>query len=76
MWRRSDCMNCEALKNKRTERELTRREAAAQLGITEQTLYLLETESEKVTTTEILGKLADFYGVTTDFILGREDGAV
>lgn len=56
----------------RTGANLSRRAVANSLGITEATLYNLETDCESNPTSIVLRKLADFYNVSTDYILGRE----
>lgn len=60
------------LRELREERGLTRIAVALKLGVTEQTVT--NYEDGKAPSVANLMKLADFYGVTTDFILGREKG--
>ena len=64
------------MKNKfRTARQLKKLkviEAAELLGISQPTLSAWET-GNKVPSVEGLEKMADLYGVTTDFLLGRTD---
>ncbi len=64
------------MKNKfRTARQLKKLkviEAAELLGISQPTLSAWET-GNKAPSVEGLGKMADLYGVTTDFLLGRTD---
>ena len=67
---REDCM-ISAAKKIREQRGLTRREVAIAVGLTEQTVYNFEEDPEKAITRNIV-KIADYYGVTTDELLGRE----
>ena len=64
------------MKNKfRTARQLKKLkviEAAELLGISQPTLSAWET-GNKAPSVEGVGKMADLYGVTTDFLLGRTD---
>lgn len=64
------------MKNKfRTARQLKKLkviEAAELLGISQPTLSAWET-GNKAPSVEGLGKMADLYGVTTDYLLGRTD---
>ena len=64
------------MKNKfRTARQLKKLkviEAAELLGISQPTLSAWET-GNKAPSVEVLEKMADLYGVTTDFLLGRTD---
>ena len=64
------------MKNKfRTARQLKKLkaiEAAELLGISQPTLSAWET-GNKVPSVEGLEKMADLYGVTTDFLLGRSE---
>lgn len=67
------------MKNKfRTARQLKKLkviEAAELLGISQPTLSAWET-GNKAPSVEGLGKMADLYGVTTDFLLGRTDSTL
>jgi transcriptional regulator with XRE-family HTH domain len=65
-------MNSELLKNMREARTLTRREVASELGVTEQTIYVLETDENSNPTSKVLNGLAEFYNCSVDCILGRE----
>ena len=64
------------MKNKfrtaRQSKKLKVIEAAELLGISQPTLSAWET-GNKVPSVEGLEKMADLYGVTTDFLLGRTD---
>lgn len=61
------------MKNKfRTARQLKVIEAAELLGISQPTLSAWET-GNKVPSVEGLEKMADLYGVSTDFLLGRSE---
>ena len=61
------------LKELRKSKSLTRRAAAIAIGITENTLFALERGSN--TSQNMASRIADFYGVSVDFILGRETEA-
>jgi transcriptional regulator with XRE-family HTH domain len=54
----------------RESRGLTRREVALSLDVTEQTIFNVERDARM--SIDLLGRLADFYGVSTDYILGRD----
>ena len=63
----------ERLKISRTKRQMTQEFAAKQLGITFQALSNYERDTRDPDT-ELLGKMANLYDVTTDFLLlGRTD---
>lgn len=59
-----------SLKNLRKKRNLTQKDVADAIGITFQTYSYYETGRTKPTP-ETLCKLADFFGVTVDELLGR-----
>ena len=61
------------LKYLRETRNLTKRQVAYGVGISERS-YIAYEYGERDVSTEILSKLADFYGVSTDYLLGRETG--
>lgn len=61
------------LKLLRESKKLTKKEVANSTNITERA-YIAYEYGERDVSTETLIKLADFYGVTTDYILGREMG--
>lgn len=63
----------ETLTNLRKLKGLSRQSLADQLEISVHTYIKYENESVKPPY-ETLLKLADFYGVTTDYLLGRESG--
>ena len=65
-------IDTEFLLVQRTSKNLTRRFVASELGISEGTLYQIETGKLDNPSSRIIGNLANFYGVTTDSILGRE----
>lgn len=62
----------EILKELRNNRGLTQFEVAKGLGITQPTYQQWET-GKRSPTSETLLKLADYFGVTTDSLLGRTD---
>lgn len=57
----------------RKQRNLTMKEVATTLGISLSAYQKYENGTRDVST-DTLSKLADFYGVTTDYLLGRETG--
>ena len=60
------------LRELRKEKKLKQRELAALLGITE--VHYRRVEAGKINIpTLTLCTLADYYGVTTDYLLGRSD---
>ena len=65
----------ELLKKIRTERKLTKKDVANLSGIPYPT-YLKYEYGERELGLTSLQKLADFYGVTTDYLLGRETAQV
>lgn len=60
------------LKVLRTEKELSQTQLAAVLGITQDSISLWE-KGKRVPDTQYVVKLADFFGVSTDYLLGRSD---
>lgn len=60
------------LKKLREDSELTKKEVAIKVGITERA-YIAYEYGERDVSTETLSKLADFYNVSTDYLLGRDD---
>lgn len=59
------------LKQLRETRGITQTELAKQLGVVRSTICFYESEQHSPTP-EMLIKLADFFGVTVDYLLGRE----
>lgn len=59
------------LKKLREARKLTKKQVAESVGLTDRA-YIAYEYGERDVSTETLTKLADFYGVTTDYLLGRE----
>lgn len=61
------------LKQLRKQKGINQEEAAQLLGVSLSSYQKYEREKNSVTPSlEVLIKLADFYGVTTDYLLGRE----
>ena len=56
----------------RNKRGLSRRVVAASTGMTERTYQRYE-NAERDPSAPVLLALADYYGVTTDYLLGRTD---
>ena len=63
-----------ALKKLRRAKMLTQSEAAEQLGISLSTYQKYERDKNSIIPSlEMLLRIADFYGVSTDFLLGRPE---
>jgi HTH-type transcriptional regulator, competence development regulator len=60
----------ERLKEARKQKKLTQRELAAKLSISQSTVALYET-GDRNPDPDTLNKLADFFNVSTDWLLGR-----
>ena len=60
------------LRDLREDQDLTQKQVAEMLGMS-QTGYSKYETGENDNPTQILLKLADFYGTTTDYLLGRND---
>ena len=56
----------------RKERKQSRKEVSDALGIAERSYQRYE-NAEREPTASVLVKMADYYGVTTDYLLGRMD---
>ena len=62
------------LKQLRKQKGINQDEAAELLGVSLSSYQKYEREKNSVTPSlEVLIKIADFYGVTTDYLLGREE---
>ena len=61
----------ENIRNLREDRDLKQKEIAAMLNISQNTYSQYET-GEKYMTASTLINLADFYGVSIDYLLGRK----
>ena len=62
----------ERIENLRKEKGITQDELSNKFGISQQTISLYEIE-KKEPNVEMLIKMADYFGVTTDYLLGRSD---
>ena len=62
----------ERIRNFREDRDLTQKQVAEMLGMS-QTGYSKYETGENDIPTQILIKLADYYNTTTDYLLGRMD---
>ena len=62
----------ERLKQLRRERKVSQKELAEYLGISTRGYQFYESEDNEPNIKTLLA-LADFYGVTTDYLLGRSD---
>ena len=58
----------------REQKNITQQELAEELGITRQSLSLYE-KAERTINIELLAKIADFFNVSTDYLMGRTDTA-
>lgn len=61
----------DTLKRLRDKKGLTKKQVANGVAITERA-YIAYEYGERDVSTDTLSRLADFYGVTTDYLLGRE----
>jgi len=62
----------ETLKTHRKERKTTKREICEKTGIAVRSYQSYESE-ERTPSIDVLNKIADYYNVTTDFLLGRSE---
>ena len=62
----------ETLKVLRKERKTTKRKLCEKTGIAVRSYQSYESE-ERTPSIDVLNKIADYYNVTTDFLLGRSD---
>lgn len=62
----------EQLKNLRTERRIYQREVAEHLGITMRTYQSYESGQSEPNIARLIA-LADYFGVTVDYLIGRSD---
>jgi len=60
------------LRSIRKRRKLTQRQLASKLNISQSTIALYETGDRKPDP-ETINKIADFFNVSTDYLLGRTD---
>ena len=58
------------IRDLREDRDLTQKQVAQMLGMSQTGYSKYETAENDIPTT-VLIKLADFYGTTTDYLLGR-----
>ncbi len=56
----------------REQKNITQQELADELGITRQSLSLYE-KAERTINIELLARIADFFNVSTDYLMGRTD---
>lgn len=61
----------DTMKELRESRKLTKKQVADAICVTERA-YITYEYGQRDVSTDTLQKLADFYGVTTDYLLGRE----
>ena len=62
----------ERLKELRTERKVSQAKLAKELGVSFSVVCYWETDRSEPTAVNIV-KLADYFGVSADYLLGRED---
>ena len=65
----------EALKYQRENNNLSQTELAKQIGVTQQAISYYENNKNEPTI-GICEKLADFYGITIDELIGRDHGRI
>ena len=61
----------DTMKLLRESKKLTKKQVADAIGITERA-YITYEYGQRDVSTDTLQKLANFYGVTTDYLLGRD----
>lgn len=61
------------LKSLRERKKLTKKQVADAVGVTERA-YITYEYGQRDVSTDVLMRLSDFYGVTTDYLLGRDTG--
>ena len=64
-------MHFERLRDLREDHDLTQKEIAAVLGIDQRVYSTYETGKREISVHHLI-KLADYYHVTTDYLLGRK----
>lgn len=64
-------MHFERLRDLREDHDLTQKEIAAVLGIDQRVYSTYETGKREIPVHHLI-KLADYYNVTTDYLLGRK----
>ncbi len=69
---RYERLNCEAIRNLRMENGYTQKQIADYLHVNQNTYSQYETGAVNYPV-DVLNKLADFYGVSVDYLLGRTD---
>ena len=62
----------EKLKELRKERQLLQKQLAAELGFTQACIAKWETGNREPSLNDLI-KIAQYFGVTTDYLLGLED---
>ena len=62
----------ERLKELRTERKISQAKLAKELGVSFSVVCYWETDRSEPTAVNIV-KLVDYFGVSADYLLGRED---
>ena len=68
-----DNMFAQRLKKLRTEKQISQAELATVLNISNRTISMYE-QGNSEPTIETLSKMADYFNVTTDYLIGRSDG--
>jgi len=63
------------LRTIRKQRKLTQRELASKLNMSQSTIALYETGDRKPDP-DTINKIADFFDVSTDYLLGRSDDTI
>ena len=65
-------MRYHRLKDLREDHDLSQEELAKEVGLTQRSYSYYE-RGENTVPPEVLSKLADFYGTSVDYLLGRTD---
>ena len=69
---RTDVLRFQRLRDVREDRDLAQKDVAQFLNIRQNTYSRYET-SERHMPLDVIGKLADYYGTSVDYLMGRTD---
>ena len=69
---RTDVLKYQRIRDMREDRDLSQEDIARYLNIRQNTYSRYET-SERNIPLEIIGELADYYGTSVDYLMGRTD---
>jgi len=69
---RNEILKYQRIRNLREDRDLTQREVAQYLSIKQNTYSRYETNDREIPL-DIMGRLADLYNTSVDYLMGRTD---